>query len=590
MKTRNWKKILDQYVKDVLSGKKKVNEYQLKGVERYVELLEDDRYEFKTIDAEMALAIIENLFFHEQGQTIAGEDLKGKPFILMDWHIFIIYNLLGFHDKKTGLKKYQEAFIYVPRKNAKTSFAAALAFALSIMYRKSGSKCYIIASAARQARESFDFMVHSMKLNGLEKKARLRDNNQERSISLNFPNNSGSIFIEALAANPDKQDSLNCNLVIADELHAYKTPKQYNVLKEATAAYSDKMVIGITTAGDNVNSFAYQRLEYCKKVLDKTFADDKYFIFIAEADKLENGEIDFTNEEVHERANPSYGESIRPLDMKQESEQALNDPQQRKDFLAKRLNVYTAARNAYFDLDEFRKSDDLYDWGYKNPIIINDKEQPNYKELAKLDIKWYGGADLSIMHDLTAVGLYGEYNGVAIFIPHAFYPRTRADKMGDDLQIPVHGWEDEGWLTFTNSEIVELSDVVRWFLKMRDEHGFDIQTIGYDRFNARDFVTELKDNDFDVLDIRQSYYIKSEGFRYIERKMKSESFYYLGSSAYEYNLQNVQASEDTSARVRYDKIHKNSKMDIFEASVFAALTFIEFELDEKNQKIEIEYY
>lgn len=581
MKTRNWEKILDNYVSDILNGNKKVNEYQLKGVERFVALRSDKRYRFNTKDPEFAMAIIENMFFHEQGQTISGEDLKGKPFILMDWHIFIIYNLLGFEDIKTGLKKYQEAFIFVPRKNAKTSFAAALSFALSIMYRKSGSKCYIIASAARQARESFDFMISSMKLNGLSNKSRIRDNNQERSITLEFPDG-GSIFIEALAANPDKQDSLNCNLVIADELHAYKTPKQYNVLKEATIAYANKLVIGITTAGDNINSFAYNRLEYCKKILDKTFDDDKLFIFIAEADKLENGEIDFTNEEVHERANPSYGESIRPIEMKQESEQALNDPQQRKDFLAKRLNVYTAARNAYFDLDEFRKSDDLYDWGFKKPIMNGGLQTPNYKELAQLGIKWYGGADLSIMHDLTAAGLYGEYNGVGIFIPHAFYPRTRADKMGDDLQIPVHGWKDEGWLTFSNSEIVELSKVVQWFIDMRDL-GFDIQKIGYDRYNARDFITELKDNDFEVLDIRQAYYIKSEGFRYIERKMKSESFYYLGSSAYEYNLQNVQASEDTSSRVRYDKIHKDSKMDIFEASVFAALTFIEFELDEKSK-------
>lgn len=588
MKLRNHKEIMDKYVADILSGKKKVNDYQLKGVKRYRELLEDKRYYFDADDAEFAMAIIETMFFHEQGQTIDGEDLKGKPFILMDWHIFIIYNLLGFHDKKTGLKKYQEAFIYVPRKNAKTSFAAALAFALSLMYRKSGSKCYIIASAARQARESFDFMTHSMKLSGLASKARLRDNNQERSITMEFPDG-GSIFIEALAANPDKQDSLNCNLVIADELHAYKTPKQYNVLKEATKAYANKMVIGITTAGDNVNSFAYQRLEYCKKVLDKTFDDDKYFIFIAEADKNENGEVDFTNMEVHEKANPGYGESIRPIEMKQDSEQALNDPQQRKDFLAKSLNVYTAARNAYFDLDEFRKSDDLYDWGFKKPVIVGRNKLPNYIELSKLGIKWYGGADLSIMHDLTAVGLYGEYNGVGIFIPHAFYPRTRAAKMGDDLQIPVHGWEDEGWLTFTNSEIVELSDVVKWFIEMRDEHGFNIQTIGYDRYNARDFIIELKDNDFEVLDIRQAYYIKSEGFRYIERKMKSESFYYLGSQAYEYNLQNVQASEDTSSRVRYDKVQKDSKIDIFEASVFAALTFIEFELDEKNKNNEWEW-
>ncbi|MBC8932369.1 terminase large subunit, partial [Escherichia coli] len=72
---------------------------------------------------------------------------------------------------------------------------------------------------------------------------------------------------------PDRQDSLNCNVGIADELHAYKTPKQYNIIKEAMKAYTNKLMIGITTAGDNMSSFCYQRLQYCRKILDDTVKD-----------------------------------------------------------------------------------------------------------------------------------------------------------------------------------------------------------------------------------------------------------------------------------------------------------------------------
>lgn len=92
--------------------------------------------------------------------------------------------------------------------------------------------------------------------------------------------------------------------------------------------------------------------------------------------------------------------------------QAQNDPQQRKDFFAKSLNVYTAALRAYFDIDEFRRSDRKYSW--------------TIEQLAKLPIKWYGGADLSKLHDLTAAALYGEYNDVAIIIPHAWFPIVAA--------------------------------------------------------------------------------------------------------------------------------------------------------------------
>ena len=56
-------------------------------------------------------------------------------------------------------------------------------------------------------------------------------------------------------------------------------------------------------------------------------------------------------------ANPAYGVSIRPEEILNDSLQAQNDPQQRKDFFAKSLNVYSSAIKAYFNIDEFRKSD-----------------------------------------------------------------------------------------------------------------------------------------------------------------------------------------------------------------------------------------
>lgn len=78
-------------------------------------------------------------------------------------------------------------------------------------------------------------------------------------------------------------------------------------------------------------------------------AYEQLFIFMTRAPKKENGDVDFTNPVVHEMANPNYGVTIRPEDMLNDSMQALNDPQQRKDFLAKSLNVYTAALKAYFN-------------------------------------------------------------------------------------------------------------------------------------------------------------------------------------------------------------------------------------------------
>ena len=104
-------------------------------------------------------------------------------------------------------------------------------------------------------------------------------------------------------------------------------------------AYTNKLLIGISTAGDNEQMFLGQRLKYCRKVLDGTVRDEQYFIFMCCANPDEDGNIDYTSPKVHEMANPAYGVTIRPDEILNDSLQAQNDPQQRKDFFAKSLKM-----------------------------------------------------------------------------------------------------------------------------------------------------------------------------------------------------------------------------------------------------------
>ena len=138
---------------------------------------------------------------------------------------------------------------------------------------------------------------HIISVRGLVEKFRIRNNNAEHSMSYEFKDASGrpcgSIYIEALASNPDSQDSFNCNVAIADEIHAFRKASQYNRFKEAMKAYTNKLMIGITTAGDNMNSFCYRRLDYAVKILNGTVKDDSLFCFVSRADQNENGEVDY---------------------------------------------------------------------------------------------------------------------------------------------------------------------------------------------------------------------------------------------------------------------------------------------------------
>lgn len=561
---KSYKQRAIKYAKEVADGKRIVGKEVILSCIRFLNDLKRDEYELHTKEPDFVIGIIERLMVHQQGEALDGTPLKNQPLLLQDWQIFIIYNLLGFYFKGTKERRYKEAFIYVPRKNGKTLFIAALAFGLALLERKSGAKIYIVAASLKQASESFQDILYTLRYRQMIDEFRVRDNNAEHSIHYEFLDDEGrpdgSVDIEALASNPDLHDSFNCNIAIADEVHAFKKASQYNRFKEGMKAYTNKLMIGITTAGDNTNSFCYRRLEYGIKVVDGTITDDTLFVFISRADQDEKGNVDYTSEIQHQKANPSYGVTIRPEELKNDSLQAQNDPQQRKDFLSRSLNIYTTAIKAWFDIDEFKASDKKYKW--------------TIEQLAKLPINWYGGADLSRVYDLTAAALYGNYNGVDIVITHAFFPVTQAVAKAEEDDIPLFGWKDNGWLTMCNTPTVNIGDIVNWFVSMR-EMGFKIRCVGHDRkFAGEEYFPLMKKAGFYIEDTPQYFYLKSQGFRHIEKMVKDGNFYYLHSEAYEYCVSNVSAVEKTDDAVQFQKINPEHRIDLFDASVFACIKYL----------------
>lgn len=494
-----------------------------------------EKYYYDKEAADKAVRFIEKYLTHTKGE------LGGKPFILEEWQKKeIIEPIFGMKNKETGLRRYRTAFIFLPRKNGKSTLAAAIILTLMFVDNEIGAEYYSAANDRNQAALVFE-CAKGMINNSPE----LGQYIETFRNSLVY-NQKGS-FYKAISSESGTKHGFNVSAAIYDELHAMKSgdaENLYQVLETATGSRREPLMIAITTAGYDTSSECYKMYTYAKRVLEGSVKDDAFLPVIYEADK----EDDIQCPKTWAKANPNYGVSLKEGYMKREALKAATLPSYENIFRRLHLNEWTGSQDRWI-------SDEL--WMACDQTIDDKKliHQP-----------CWGGLDLASVRDLTAFTLVWEIDEMYVYKHWTFVPEDKVhQRTGGKDGVNYLEWSDI--LEITAGNVTDYEFVQAKIMQLAEQ--YNIQSIAFDRFNSSQLVLNLTAEGFKMSPYGQGFVSMNPPTKALEAKILKEEVIHFGCPVLRWQIGNVQLATNPANDIKPVKNKASDKIDTIVSMIMA---------------------
>ncbi len=527
------------YAENVVEGNITTGKYVKWACKRHLKDLKRDDYYF---DEQAATRIIN---FYKLTPHVKGE-LAGQPIKLEPWQKFIVGSLFGWKRSSDDTRKYREAYIQVARKNGKTTMMAPIGLFGMKFDNEPGAEVYSAATTRDQAKEIFEPAKQMVKDSDYLDDIETYKNNLSHVESFSK--------FEPLSADYDTLEGKNIHMGLVDELHAHPDSGVWDVLADGTGSRRQSLMIAITTAGYNQESFCFKYRNYCIDMLDPNkpdFQDEKQFAYIAELDE----EDDWQNEENWKKANPNLEVSVKKDNLESRLNKAKRMPGQRNRIICKRLNIWTNAESRWMDMSE---------WDQSAGGDMKDFEE--YKE--KLEgQKCYAAIDLSSKIDITAyVKLFSEDDNL-IVIPEFFIPKDTIQKRSKEDNVPYDAWAREGYIHATPGNVVDYEYIENMIIE--DYTKYNILRIGRDRWGSLQMSQNLDKAGIEVVGIGQGFKSMSEPMKELEAYVLQNKLIHFGHPVLRWMAENTVAKTDAAENIKPDKDKSKEKIDGIVALIMA---------------------
>lgn len=459
------------YVRGVLSGEIPACKWTRLAVERQAADLEREASDtwpwvFDAARASRPCEFIE-LLPHIKGKWAR----EGRLIELEPWQCFILTTVFGWVHRETGLRRYREGYVEVPRKNAKSTLSSGLALYMLSADGEHGAEVYSAATTRDQARIVFDDS-RAMAERTPELRTYLGVAIMQHSITVAHT----ASKYGPLAAEGSTLDGLNVHFAVIDELHAHKTRAVYDVIDTARGAREQSLLWNITTAGTDRSGICYERRTHVAKVLDRVIDDPAMFGIIYTIDEQD----DPLKPESWAKANPNWGKSVLRDDMEAAARKAEAMPSALNNFLTKRLNVWVNGESPWMDMRAWDRCG--------RPLQLADFAGESC---------WMG-LDLAQKKDFAALCLVFRRDNVWHVCTRLYLNDLAVQESGN---AHLSGWARQGYVQVTDGDLTDFDVVaedMRSYCRM-----FDVQEIAFDPALSMYFAGKLIEEGLPLVEITQ---------------------------------------------------------------------------------------
>lgn len=481
---------------------------------------------------------------HTQG-AFAGQPLDPDPWQVA-YAIAPVFGWVRKNERGRWVRIIRNFYMDIPRKNGKTTLCGGFAIYLTAADGEAGAQVLAAATSTKQARYVFDPIAQ------LAKQApALRGHVRALQGRILHPRTSSYFGVVSSAA--DALHGANVHGAVIDELHVHKKPDIVEAIETGTGSREQPLVMKITTADDGKPNTIYARnRHYVEQLAKGLFKDETSYGVVFAVDR----HADPFAERSWKNANPGYPISPTREFMRAEANKAKNSPAQLAAFQRLHLGIRTKQTTAYIDLKEWK---------------LNAGERIDETELHGRPV--YGGLDLGSVSDLTALCWLAPFEDDAEGYDAIWRFWTPEDNL-EALDKRTAGsasrlWVPQGWLYTTPGNVTDYAFIRQQITE--DSEVFDVQSIGYDRWNSSQLVNDLTEDGAPMIKVGQGYATMNTALKEVQRLVKIGAggrardrrprVRHGGNPVIAWMIDNLAVAMDPAGNVKPDKANSADKID-----------------------------